>query len=283
MGARGRGRHRHKCAEPVARGPALHEQFLSAGQSIAKATVCGHGFEKEQPTSEWRVFEHAPSGAPTNWGENPGDLPKMGWQKLLFHFKSENSGMTTLWFGNLVGSPMTGTVVVPEPTTWTMFSSGALALSEQPLTCMFLPAIVGRCMTKTKEHRVSLRLNKDDYDDLTLGLKPDANLNAFCVPLLLAGARRQRFPGIDFREAGPRQVAWLAGTRWPVWMVMDLLDELNGDVAAAAKHMRQPAALVRVAAAYARAYADEIKAERTLASERSELAGLARVLPHIES
>jgi hypothetical protein len=146
-----------------------------------------------------------------------------------------------------------------------------------------LTAIVGERMTKTKEHRISLRLNEAEYDDLTLGLKPDANLNAFCVPLLRAGARRRRFPGIDFREAGERQVAWLAGTRWPVWMAIDLLDELNGDAAAAAKHMRQPAALVRVAAAYAKAYADEIKAERDLASERSELAGLAQVLPHVES
>lgn len=131
--------------------------------------------------------------------------------------------------------------------------------------------------------RLSLRLNQDEYDDVTLGLKPNANLNAFCVPLLVTWARRRRFPGIDFREAGDRQVAWLAGTRWPVWMVMDLLDELKGDVAAAAKHMRQPAALVRVAVVYANAYADEIKAERDLASERSELAGLAHVLPHVES
>jgi hypothetical protein len=146
-----------------------------------------------------------------------------------------------------------------------------------------LTAIVGERMTKTKEHRMSLRLSKDEYDDLTSGLKPNANLNAFCVPLLVAGARRRRFPGIDFREAGERQVAWLAGTRWPVWMVIDLLDELKGDVVAAAKHMRQPAALVRVAAAYAKAYADEIEAERDLAAERGELAGLAQVLPHVES
>ncbi|MBE7503332.1 MAG: hypothetical protein HS113_24200 [Verrucomicrobiales bacterium] len=57
-------------------------------------------------------------------------------------------------------------------------------------------------MTKTKEHRVSLRLNQEEYNDLTLGLK---------------------------------------------------------------------------------AYADEIKAERDRASERSELAGLAQLLPHVES
>ncbi len=66
-------------------------------------------------------------------------------------------------------------------------------------------------------------------------------------------------------------------------MVIDLLDELKGDVTAPAKHMRQPAALVRVAAAYAKAYLDEIKAERNLAAARSELAGLAHVLPHVES
>lgn len=61
---------------------------------------------------------------------------------------------------------------------------------------------VSRRMTKTKEHRVSLRLNQEEYNDLTLGLK---------------------------------------------------------------------------------AYADEIKAERDRASERSELAGLAQLLPHVES
>lgn len=70
------------------------------------------------------------------------------------------------------------------------------------MTRVVVSAIVSQRMTRTKEHRLSFRLNQEEYNDLTLGLK---------------------------------------------------------------------------------AYADEIKAERDLASERSELAGLAQLLPHVES
>ena len=69
------------------------------------------------------------------------------------------------------------------------------------------------------------------------------------------GVRRSRFPAIEFRDGQPGRVACLVGSRWPVWMIVELVRELNGDPAEALKLIRKPAALVRMALAYADAAA----------------------------
>src|SRR5207237_5054104 len=63
---------------------------------------------------------------------------------------------------------------------------------------------------------------------------------------------------VEFRDAEPGRVAYLAGRRWPVWMIEELVEEHRGRVTAAAKQMRRPVALVRMALAYAERYPDEI-------------------------
>src|SRR5437764_10305378 len=123
--------------------------------------------------------------------------------------------------------------------------------------------------TMTRDVPISLRLTRPEADELSAvarrrGEKPAALVARYVTE----GVRRSRFPAIEFRDAEPGRVAYLAGTRWPVWMITQLVAEHNGKVEAAAKQMRRPAALVRMALAYAEAYPDEMAACRRLRAER---------------
>ncbi len=95
------------------------------------------------------------------------------------------------------------------------------------------------------------------------------------------GMRQRRFPAIDFREGEPGRVAHLAGSRWSVWMIVDLVREYAGDIVAAAGQMERPQALVKMALAYTAAYPEEIEAGLKLHAER-DFAGLQRVIPTLE-
>jgi hypothetical protein len=120
----------------------------------------------------------------------------------------------------------------------------------------------------TKDITFSVRMTVLEKTDLdAAALLQASSAGALAAGFISEGLRRQRFPAIDFRDSQPGRVAYLAGTRWPVWMIADLLDELSGNTAAAAKHMRKPAALVRMALAYAKAFPEEIKAAQQLATE----------------
>jgi hypothetical protein len=78
---------------------------------------------------------------------------------------------------------------------------------------------------------------------------------------------------VEFRNGSPGRVAYLAGTRWPVWLIVELVKDYSGKVQAAAKHMNRPAALVQMALDYAAAYQDEIDADLQLAGSRRREAG----------
>src|SRR5213593_1652312 len=121
----------------------------------------------------------------------------------------------------------------------------------------------------TKDATISLRLTQREADELAAlarlrGEKPAALVARYVIE----GVRRSRFPAIEFRDGEPGRVAYLAGTRWPVWMITQLVAEHRGKVEGAAKQMRRPAALVRMALAYAEAYPGEIAACRRLQAER---------------
>jgi uncharacterized protein (DUF433 family) len=122
----------------------------------------------------------------------------------------------------------------------------------------------------TKEVPLSLRITRDakkdlDADATLKGLTP----STVAANYVFEGTRRSRFPAIDFRGGHPGRVAYLAGTRWPVWLIVDLVKDYSGDVAAAAKHMNRPSALVKMALRYAESYPDEIQAALQLAETRS--------------
>src|SRR6059036_1863846 len=111
----------------------------------------------------------------------------------------------------------------------------------------------------TKEVPMSLRLTRPEAEELTAiarlrGEKPAALVARYVTE----GVRRSRFPAIEFRDGEPGRIAYLTGTRWPVWMLVLAVEEHDGNVEAVARQVRKPAALVRMALGYAAAYPDEI-------------------------
>jgi hypothetical protein len=60
-----------------------------------------------------------------------GDQRAMGWLSQSFVFTSDNSGSTTLWFGNVAGIPAIDTIavtVVPEPGSCALLGLGGLLI-----------------------------------------------------------------------------------------------------------------------------------------------------------
>ena len=151
-------------------------------------------------------------------------------------------------------------------------------LAWKPSVCECL-----HCMaTMTKEATVSVRLTAREKS----GLDADARMKGIpsgtaAAVYIAEGVRRSRFPAIEFRDGQPGRVAYLVGSRWPVWMIVELVRELDGNLAGAVKLIRKPAALVRMALAYADAYPQEIKDSAALASRR-DYAGMKQEIPELE-
>ena len=113
---------------------------------------------------------------------------------------------------------------------------------------------VGRCdcllcmAAMTKDESVTLRLTKPEKADLeaaaTLTGQPPGTLTALYVK---EGVRRSRFPAIEFRDGAPGRVAYVTGTRWPVWMVVDLVKDLGGNTSKAGKRLEKPESVVKMA------------------------------------
>ena len=130
----------------------------------------------------------------------------------------------------------------------------------------------------TKDATVSVRLTAREK----FGLDADARMKGIpsgtaAAGYIAEGVRRSRFPAIEFRDGQPGRVAYLVGSRWPVWMIV----ELDGDLAEAVKLIRKPAALVRMALAYADAYPQEIADCAALAARR-DYAGMKQEIPELE-
>ena len=112
----------------------------------------------------------------------------------------------------------------------------------------------------------------------TLTGQPPGTLAALYVK---EGVRRSLFPAIEFRDGAPGRVAYVTGTRWPVWMVVDLVKDLDGNTLKAAKRLEKPVAVVKMALAYAEAYPGEIAASLALHAHR-DFEGLKAVSPSLE-
>ena len=74
-------------------------------------------------------------------------------------------------------------------------------------------------------------------------------------------ALEEEFPGIGFRDSAGGREAYVLGHRIAVWEVEDVHRQTK-TVAKTAEHFRWPAALVRCALAYAKAYPDDIKKQQ---------------------
>lgn len=121
----------------------------------------------------------------------------------------------------------------------------------------------------TKEETVSVRITAAEKRSLEADAhRKGLPTGTVAATYIAEGVRRSRFPAIEFRNGSPGRVAYLAGTRWPVWLLVELVNDYSGKVDAAAKHMNRPPALVQMALDYAAAYPDEIEMDLELAETR---------------
>jgi len=93
--------------------------------------------------------------------------------------------------------------------------------------------------------------------------------------------RRSQFPAVAFRNGSPGRVAYLVGSRWPGWMIIQLARALDGDSERAATEIRKPVALVKMALAYADAHPEEINDCLALHSHR-DFEGMKQILTGLE-
>ncbi len=134
----------------------------------------------------------------------------------------------------------------------------------------------------TKDAIVSVRLTAREKSNLDADARMKGIPSGTAAAAYIAeGVRRSRFPAIEFRDGQPGRVAYLVGSRWPVWMIVELVRELDGNVNEAVKLIRKPAALVRIALTYADTYRQEIKDSETLAAGR-DYAGMKQEIPELE-
>lgn len=135
--------------------------------------------------------------------------------------------------------------------------------------------------TTIKEESITLRLTRPEKADLEAAATLSGKSSrALAANFVREGVRRARFPAIEFRDGLPGRVAYLVGTRWPVWMIVQLVEECDGDTTAAARHMQRSEALLKMALAYAEQYLEEIRACRAL-SDR-DFAQWQADIPHLE-
>ena len=136
--------------------------------------------------------------------------------------------------------------------------------------------------TRTKKAIISVRLTAREKGNLDA----DARMKGLpagtaAAAYIAEGVRRSQFPAVEFRNGSPGRVAYLVGSRWPVWMIIQLVRELDGDSERAATEIRKPVALVKMALAYADAHPEEINDCLALHSHR-DFEGMKQILPGLE-
>jgi uncharacterized protein (DUF433 family) len=108
---------------------------------------------------------------------------------------------------------------------------------------------------------MTLRLPKDVARDVErLAVRSGHKAAQLGARLLEEGLRRRDYPQIDLRQTAGGRVAYLAGTRFAVYWVVQAI---RGGVSAAqfAKEYDLPVERVRTALVYAQNFPDEIEAD----------------------
>jgi hypothetical protein len=110
---------------------------------------------------------------------------------------------------------------------------------------------------------ISLRVAEEVKQDLEqiarrFGTSP-ATLGA---DYLTQGVRTTKHPSIEFRQTPAGRMAYVRGVRLPVWLAVATVEDCYGNAEKAAKLLRLPVLLLRAALNYAKAFPDDIAADR---------------------
>lgn len=79
---------------------------------------------------------------------------------------------------------------------------------------------------------------------------------------LTQGVRTTKHPSIEFRNTPAGRMAYIRGVRLPVWLAVETVEDCSGNAEKAAKLLRLPVLLLKGALLYAKAFPDEIAADR---------------------
>ena len=101
------------------------------------------------------------------------------------------------------------------------------------------------------------------------------------VELLADEAERaRRYPGVAFRGPDQRRAAWIIGTPFDIWEVVQAWQDLHEDAAAVRDQLGLTPRQLHLALAYSREFSDEIDAALSLA--RRDVRDLEQAYPFIE-
>lgn len=92
------------------------------------------------------------------------------------------------------------------------------------------------------------------------------------------GVRTTQHPSIEFRQTPAGRLAYVRGVRLPVWLAIETVEDCRGNAQKAAKLLRLPVLLLQAAIAYARAFPEDIAADR--AAGRQPIEELDRLVPN---
>ena len=79
---------------------------------------------------------------------------------------------------------------------------------------------------------------------------------------LMQGVRTTNHPSIEFRQTPAGRMAYVRGVRLPVWLAVETVEDCEGDARKAARLLRLPPMLLNAALVYAKAFPEEIAADR---------------------
>ena len=128
---------------------------------------------------------------------------------------------------------------------------------------------------------VSLRLNDDQMKRLEKAARLLNRSPAEAATYLLEAALRQReFAYVEIRETAVGDQAYIKGTRLQIWMIIRLLREFDGDIAATADYFSIPTIQIQAAVNYAEAFPEEIN--DVIADSYPTFEELKRRIPNLE-
>ena len=108
----------------------------------------------------------------------------------------------------------------------------------------------------------SCRIDKSDAALLTRQAKRRRlEVSTLSSLYLKEKALEEEFPGIGFRDSAGGREAYVLGHRVAVWEVVDVYREAKS-ISRTADHFSWPEHLVKCALAYAKAYPEEVAAQR---------------------
>lgn len=120
-----------------------------------------------------------------------------------------------------------------------------------------------QCVRFMATKPISLRVAEDVKLDLQhIARRFGTNPAALGADFVAQGVRTTKHPSIEFRQTPAGRMAYVRGVRLPVWLAVETVEDCGRDAEKAAELLRLPVLLLKAALVYAKAFPDEIAADR---------------------